>query len=82
MPLKFIDLNYPSIVAFNCDNRNVMVKEKNSTQQSLKSQKIDDKEIGKNTSFSLSPNRQKGFKLVLPKGFSLFQMFMCFTMLE
>ena len=57
MPLKFIDLNYPSIVAFNCDNRNVMVKEKNGTQRGLKSQKIDDKEIGKNTSFSLSPNR-------------------------
>ena len=39
MPLKLNELNSPPIVAVNCDNQNVMRKEKNGTQRGLENQK-------------------------------------------
>ena len=42
MPLKLNELNSPPIVAVNCDNQNVMRKEKNGTQRGLENQKQND----------------------------------------
>ena len=42
MPLKLNELISPLIVAVNCDNQNVMRKEKNGTQRGLENQKQND----------------------------------------
>ena len=45
MLLEFIDLNPPTVVTFNCDNRKVVVKKENGTQQGLENPKNDNIEF-------------------------------------
>ena len=47
MPLKFIDLNSPPVVAVNCDNRKAMGKEKWHRTRFEKSTKNDNIEFRK-----------------------------------
>ena len=49
MPLKFIDLNSPPVVAVNCDNRKAMGKEKWRRKRLEKSTKNDNIEFRKRT---------------------------------
>ena len=48
MPLEFIDLDSPPVVAVTCDNRKVMGKEKIAQKEGLKNQqKIDNMQFRK-----------------------------------
>ena len=47
MPLEFIDLNFPPVVAVNCDNRKAMGKEKWHRMRFEKSTKNDNIEFRK-----------------------------------
>ena len=49
MPLEFIDLNSPPVVAVNCDNKKAMGKEKSHGTRPEKLTKHDNVEIMKKT---------------------------------
>ena len=62
MPLEFIYLNSPSVVAVNCDNRKVMGKEKwhkVKFEKSTKNDSIEFRKQKKNKKANKQTNKQK-----------------------
>ena len=66
MPLEFIDMNSPPVVAVNCDNPNVMGKEKWHRMRFEKSTKNDNIELRKKRKYVVKKTDNVPFRLLPP----------------